>query len=997
MQKHPELTRSRLLRFIPQSRIFSRLYPRSTPVDLSVYSAPGRITFAEALCGKYRKAKVGEKFGPTWSTHWFRVGITIPRAWRGEEVHLRWNSSSEACIWQNGVPLQGLTGICLPPNEERPVRSEYILARRARGGERIKLYVEMACNQFNVTEGEEEKIGKLRLAEIAVFDRRIWELVWDFSVIAEMVEFLPPNTARSAQALYAGNEMLNRLDLDNPSTWPKARAAAAKYFSARNGDGQHNISAVGHAHLDTAWLWPLAETRRKCYRTFSTALTYMDEYPEYKFAAAQAQHYEWMKLEQPALYAKMRRRIKDNRFIPVGGTWVEPDCNIPSGESLVRQFLFGQRFFEREFGRICREFWNPDVFGYSGQLPQIIRGAGMRFFLTQKLSWNQINKPHNHTFWWEGIDGSRVLTHFPPADTYNGLCTVKQLIRNVHNNKDLDRCNESLYLFGYGDGGGGPNLEMLERLRRARDVDGLPKVQMRAPIEALERIEKDARNLVTHTGEMYLETHRGTYTTQARNKLNNRRSEEILHDAELLSAVVPAPYPAAELNALWKLVLLNQFHDIIPGSSITMVHRESLEQYARVISSGKKLCEHAIARLNPKHGKRVLAINTLGAPRTEVVTLPGRDKPGIVTAPSMGYCTQEPQACTDVPVTVSKSKKSITLENRFVRAVFHHDGTLVSFFDKRAGREAIAGEANRFVLFGEFNYDAWDVEAYHLEQRRETGRAKSACISEKDPLRVALEFKYALSPRCSLRQVISLTALSPRLDFACEVDWREQNNFLKVEFPTSIRSDHATYEIQFGHLRRPTHFNTPYDLARFEVCAQRWADLGEPGFGLALINDCKYGHSVHGGVMRLSLLRSSKYPDPAADMGAHAFRYALLPHLGTFQEANVIHEAAAFNSPLIIRRAGEECGSVSWFSVDQPGIVIDTVKKAEESRELVVRLYEAHGTRSRGVLSSSLPVKSAARCNLLEKEDKRIAWQNGAVKLDLGPFEIMTLKLRLWD
>ena len=297
MQKHPELTRARLARFIPQSRIFSRLYPRSAPVCLSVFSAPGRIPFSKAVRGRYRKARIGEQFGPLWSTHWFKLGIAIPSGWRGEEVHLRWDSSSEACVWRNGVPLQGLTGTRVPSSDERPIRTEFILARRARGGERITLYVEMACNQLNVTEGQDEIVGKLRMAEIAVFDRRIWDLIWDFSTIAEMVEHLPPNTVRAAQALYAGNEMLNRLDLDEPSTWSKSRAAAAQYFSARNGTGQHNISAVGHAHLDTAWLWPLAETRRKCCRTFSTALLYMDQYPEYKFAAAQAQHYEWMKRE----------------------------------------------------------------------------------------------------------------------------------------------------------------------------------------------------------------------------------------------------------------------------------------------------------------------------------------------------------------------------------------------------------------------------------------------------------------------------------------------------------------------------------------------------------------------------------------------------------------------------------------------------------------------------------------------------------------------------
>ncbi len=995
MQKHPELTRSRLIGFTAQSLIHGRLYPKRAPVDLAVFTAPGRIPFSQAVKGHYRPARIGEKIGPLWSTHWFKVGIEIPRDWKGAEVHLRWDSSSEACIWLDGVPVQGLTGTRSPADEQHPIRTEYVLSRRVRGGERITLYVEAACNQIIDSSGLDEFLGILRMAEIAVFDRRVWDLILDFTVIAEIAVELPQNTPRSAQALFAGNEMINLINLDDPSSWQKARSVAAKYLSARNGAGQHTISAIGHAHLDTAWLWPLAETKRKCYRTFSTALRYMEDYPEYKFTASQAQQYEWMKEEQPALYAKIRKRVKEKRFIPAGGSWVEADCNIPSGESLVRQFLFGQRFFQREFGMTCHESWNPDVFGYNGQMPQIMRGVGLSSFVSTKLSWNQTNKPHRHTFWWEGIDGSRVLTHFPPSDTYNGYCKVKQLLFSVGNYKDLDRSNESLYIFGYGDGGGGPNMEMLERLRRMCDVDGMPKVQIRAPQETIARIAADAQKLTTQVGELYLERHRGTYTTQARNKLGNRRCEKLLHDVELLASLAPQ-YPDKELQRLWKLTLLNQFHDIIPGSSITQVHKESLEQYADILSSGGKLRDLSLAQLGFKAGKRFVAINTLSAARTEVVELPGpAHKLAVVSAPAMGYAVQEPKTEADVPVTISETRKNITLENRFVRAVFRRDGTLVSLFDKGSEREAISGNANRFVLFGENNYDAWETEEYHLEARREACGAKSARITEKNPMRAAVEFKYDISPRCRLRQVVSLTAISPRLDFACETDWNERNLFLKVEFPTTLRSDYATYEIQFGHLRRPTHFNNSYDLARFEVCAQRWADLSEHGFGLALLNDCKYGHAVHGNTMRLSLLKSTKYPDGEADMGTHSFRYALFPHAGSFQEAGVAHEAMRFNVPLILGRTDADCGEHSWFSVEPSGIVIDTVKKAEDSDALIVRLYEAAGTHTRATLRSSLPVQSVVQSNLLEEDGEELAWMDGGVPLEFGPFQILTLKIGL--
>jgi alpha-mannosidase len=1004
MLKHLDITRRRLRTFLTEGALPGKLYPRREPVKLSVYSAPGRITFQEAVRRRYRPAAVRQQFGPFWSTHWFKVEIAVPGSWRGAEVHLLWDSCSEACVWRDGVPVQGLTGTGNPAwvGTAFPIRHQYILTKRAHGRERLTLYIEIACNHLFGAESYREIVGKLRQAEIATFDRDAWALLWDFTTVAEMAESLPLETPRGAQALFTANQMINFCDLDDRATWPRTRRVAREFLAARNGDGQHNVSAIGHAHIDTAWLWPLAETKRKCYRTFSTAVLLMDSYPEYKFVCSQAQQYEWMKLEQPALYATIKRRVREGRFIPAGGTWIEPDCNIPSGESLVRQFLVGQRFFQKEFGITCREFWNPDVFGYNGQLPQIMRGAGIRYFLTQKLSWNQINKPHSHTFWWEGIDGSRVLTHFPPADTYNANGTVKELLFHVRNYKDLERSNESYYLFGFGDGGGGPTMEMLERLRRVRDVDGMPRVEIRSPREFFARLEADAKPLTTQVGELYFEMHRGTYTTHARNKRHNRRCEELLHDVEFLAAMAATVgrgyrYPSRELEHLWKLVLLNQFHDIIPGSSITEVYKDSAQQYADVHTRGEKLREQAATSLGFGRGKRIVAINTLGAPRTEVVDVAGR--PAVVSAPAMGYAVQQPITATEQPVTVTESPGGFTLENQHLRAQLRRDGRLVSLFDKRTQREIIERRANQFVLFEDepMQFDAWDVDVYHLEKRREVPGAKKARVTERHPLRVTVEFQFDISRTSKLTQTVSLDALAPRLDFACEADWRERHKFLKVEFPTTIRAEHATYEIQFGHLQRPTHFNNSFDIARFEVSAHRWADLSEPGCGLALLNDCKYGHATHGNLMRLSLLRSPKSPDPEADMGRHQFRYALMPHAGDFRAAGVIEAARCFNSPLMIRKTDAPRAERSFFSVDQASVVIDTVKMAEDSNDLIVRLYEAHGGRCRVRLSSVLPVQSATRCNLLEQDEQRLRWKRGGVEFSVTPFQIVTLKLRLKD
>jgi alpha-mannosidase len=995
MQQHPEFTRSRVLSYQAQAKLLSCVYPSRLPVELSVYSPLDRVTFAQAIKGTYRPISLGCQLGPVWSTHWFKLNITIPSAWRHEEVHLRWDSSSEACVWQDGVPRQGLTGSDHPASD-KPIRTDFVLTKRARAGQRFTLYVEVACNQIIATEGRQEFIGKLRMAEIAVFDRRAWDLVWDMTVIAEMATTPPHNTPRAAQALFTANAMINQIDYDEPATWRKARALAAEFLSARNGDGQHNVHAVGHAHIDTAWLWPLAETKRKCYRTFSSALRNMEKYPEFKFACSQAQQYEWIKVEQPKLYTQIKTQVAKGNFIPVGGTWIEPDCNLPSGESLVRQFLVGQRFFEREFGVLCNEFWNPDVFGYTAQLPQIMRGCGIDRFLTQKLSQNEFNKPASQSFWWQGLDGSRVFTHFPPADSYLGNCSVAQLQYHVQNYKELDRSNDSLYLFGFGDGGGGPTTEMLERLRRARDVDGLPRVTIISPKNSLPRVRDRARSLTTHVGEMYFESHRGTYTSQAGNKRDNRRAEELLHDVELLAATSDSPYPKRELDRLWKIVLLNQFHDIIPGCSILQVHQESARQYAEVLGQGAAIRQRLITRLSGKPGRNILAINTLSEPRREVVQLPGDGgKLAIVSAPAMGYAIQEPSLTVDEPARVTENRGQFTLENSQIRAVFRTDGTLTSLTHKSTGRETIDGNANRFVLYGDqpVCYDAWNADVSHLEKRRDLGPAKSARVVQTDLLEVAIEFTFAISSQSHIRQRVSLSAIAQRLEFDCHVDWHETQKFLKVEFPTTLRSDEASYEIQFGHVRRPTHFNNRYDLARFEVCAHRWADLSEPDFGLALLNDCKYGYATHGKVMRLSLLRSPKYPDATADMGEHRFRYALLPHAGAVQQADVVHEARRFNCPMQLRSTSKPIGERSWFTVDNPAVVLDTVKRAEEGNSVVLRLYESSGCESTCSLTSFLPVKSVTRCDMLERDERQIPSRKGYIRLMLKPFEIVTLKL----
>ncbi len=1022
MQKHAELTLRRIQLFASERGLGGKLYTDKAPVSLSVYHAPDRIPFEQAMQGEYHPTQVAERFGPFWSTHWFRVEINVPQAWAGQEVHFLWDSSSEATVWQDGSPVQGMAGTG-GAWMSGPVRSEFTLTQKAKGGETYTLYIEMAVNNLfglgvNETPMRMAQVGVLRQAEIAVFDREAWDLLWDFKVVADMAEALGPNTPRGGQALFAANKMVNLIDLEDRSTWEKARTVAKLYLAAKTGEGQLNLSAIGHAHIDTAWLWPLAETRRKCTRTFSTAVRYMDEYPQYQFACSQAQQYEWIKEMHPDLYERIKEKIKAGRFIPTGGSWVEPDCNIPSGESLVRQFVYGQRFFRKEFGITCQEFWEPDVFGYSAALPQILRQVGMRHFLTIKLSWNQFNKLSSHSFYWEGLDGSQVLTHFPPADTYNSAANVKEVLFSQTNYKDLDRSQEAYLLFGWGDGGGGPTRDMLEQIKRMENVDGLPRVEMRSPHEFFTRLEENSEDLLTWVGELYFELHRGTYTTQARNKLYNRQSEFLLHDLEFVAAVAhtleDADYPQADLDRMWKMVLTNQFHDIIPGSSIAEVYEDSNAHYQEVLATAATLRNQSMVTLLGKpeqDGKNVAALNTLGVDRTEVVVLPaglegiqttaGGKSLGIASVPSYGYRVFSPDKNLDQMVRVEEVGETIVLENDLVRAVFRQDGALISLFDKRVKREGVepGQAANRFVLFDDNpnSWDAWDVDIFHLEKPLPVAGAKNYKVVEEGPLRAAVVFEYDLTSSATVRQTVSLTAVSPRLDFDNEVAWHENHKILKVEFPLNLHTTQATYEIQFGNVQRPTHWNTSWDMARFEVVGHKWADVSEPDFGVALLNDSKYGHSVHDNILRLSLLRAPTAPDPQADQGQHVFRYALLPHTGIPQEAGVIEEGYRFNDPLQIFPTGRDPVEKSFFQVSSPALILDTVKKAEDSDDVIVRLYEARGSHGEAQLSSPLPIQSAARCNLLEDEepDGETEWKGGSLSLKFRPFQIITLKLRM--
>ena len=942
MIRHLEYTRGRLAQ--ASERLRAAVRPEKAPLaELRVAGPVDRIPFEAAQRLDYRDARLGERFGPLWATFWFQARAIVPDAWAGRRVELLWDSGSEAALWRDGLLVQGL-------NRHHP---EAALVEKARGGEELVLAVELACNGMF---GPQEAPFELRRAELAVVDPEAWRRYFDFETLRAL------EAANGVDPSLAG---ALREQLERFCDTGEDDLLAALYENV-NGTHGHELAAIGHAHLDTAWLWPLAESRRKAARTFATQLRLMDEYPEHRFACSQAVHYEWMRDSRAELWERIREKVAAGQFVPVGGSWVEPDCNLPSGEALLRHFLHGQRFFERELGVRCREFWSPDAFGYSGQLPQLLRHVGIRRFLTQKLSWNRFNKPDQHTFVWEGVDGSQVLGHFPPADTYSSDAAVPELLRTVREYRDHDHSQTSLLVFGYGDGGGGPTAAMLETLRRARDLQGLPRTRVTTSEEFFDALDAGRGDPPVVVGELYFEYHRGVYTTQARTKRLNRRAEQALHDAEFVACARGAGYPHAELDRLWKLLLLNQFHDILPGSSIRLVHEESERDLAAVVAGAEALI-----------GTGETPVNTTGFPRREIAETPAGELVVVAAAP---YAAGGLVAAEDVVI-----REGLVLENEHLRAELSPAGYLLWLVEKSAGRHVLQGPGNRLELYEDrpVQFDAWDIDPAHLRTRRDAPEFESWEVVSDSPLRTEIAFQ-----RPGYRQVVRLDAGSRRLEFHAAVDWHERHTLLRVCFPLAVRAPFATYEMPFGYAERPTHFSTSFDRARYEVPGHRFADLSEHGFGCAVLTDSKYGYSCHGNELRVSLLRSPTSPDAEADQGEHEFAYAILPHVGGWREAGVLAEAHCFNAPL---RWTPLEATRSLAAVDDPNLVLDTIKRAEDSDALVLRLYEAHGARGTARLRLGVPVESARLANGLEEAGVELERDGGEVVLPYRPHELLTV------
>ncbi|NLK27319.1 MAG: alpha-mannosidase [Clostridiales bacterium] len=976
-------------------------------------------------------------YGPD-EHYWFRVDFTVPESFHEKPMWLRvrtqieeWDDAKnpQFLLFVNNVATQGID----------MNHREVLLERVAKAGDTYRLdlqaYTGTLHSEFNL------------IVEILEIDPRIIELYYDLRVPLDAFSRMEKEDSNRLAIENILNNTINYLDLRNPYSkeFYKSLDEAIQYIDKalyEDMAGYQDVIAtcIGHTHIDVAWWWTVEQTREKVGRSFATVLKLMEEYPNYKFMSSQPQLYYFLKERYPELYNRLKERVKEGRWEPEGGMWVEADCNLTSGESLVRQFLYGKRFFKEEFGVDNRILWLPDVFGYSGALPQIMKKSGIDYFMTTKLSWNQINKVPYDTLQWKGIDGTKVLTHFISTlgvgqdpdnffTTYNGLLHPDAIMGGWlrYQNKDIN--NDILISYGYGDGGGGPTREMLETSKRMeKGVRGIPKVRQEFAatyFKELEQRVKDHKRLPVWEGEFYFEYHRGTYTSMARNKRSNRKSELLLMDLELLSVLAKKqlgiPYPKEELERLWKLVMINQFHDILPGTSIHEVYEVTKREYAKIKEKASALLQERLEALVGS-GKGVTVYNTLGFERNDIVCLGElqatalRDEEGNVYPvqntsqgtiaylkgiPSKGsrtfevVDTVEANEGSDIPFTVTGLSD---LETPFYRISFDENGMFRSIYDKENDREVLqAGKSgNLFRMYEDkpIYYDNWDIDIYYTEKYWDADQVERMEWTEIGRLRATLEIDRKIS-NSTIKQKIYFYADTRRIDFETYVDWKEHQHLLKVHFPVNIHSDEATFDIQFGNVTRKVHTNTSWDIARFETCGQKWIDMSEGRYGVSLLNDCKYGHSIKDSNMAITLIKSGIEPNPMTDYEEHYFTYALYPHANTWRDGGTVQEAYKLNQRAYVVQGGVPGTKTSFVSIDKENVIIETVKEAEDGKSIILRMYECDNALTKANIKLGVNVTSIVECNLIEEEGEAIPLNEDGFAIEIKPYEIKTYKIYL--
>ena len=968
--------------------------------------------------------------------YWFRSQFTVPQSMDGKCIFLKIHTQIEE--WDDGRNPQFLLFVNGKVTQGQDMNHREVrLTDCAKAGETYTLdlqaYTGILHNEFSL------------MVTASETDLALLKLYYDLKAPADAYHYNRMMQGRTKSLIVeALNGALNLLDLRTPHSpeFDASVAAAQEYINEHlyknpelSGHDEIIASSIGHTHIDVAWWWTVSQTREKTARSFSTVLKLMEEYPNYKFMSSQPQLYVFLKERYPEVYEKVKERVKEGRWIPEGGMWLEADCNLTSGESLVKQF------FKDEFGIDSKILWLPDVFGYSGALPQIMKECGIEYFMTTKLAWNQIDKFPNDTFLWKGIDGTGILTHLITTPgvgqdiknthftTYNGMLDADAVIGawERYQNKDLN--NEVLICYGYGDGGGGPTRQMLEcSSRLEQGIAGIPRVVQESPVEYFERLDERVRNhkrLPQWEGELYFEYHRGTLTSMGRNKKGNRKSELAMMDLELLSLLAKKKgisYPKETLERMWKVILLNQFHDILPGSAIHEVYEVSKKEYEELLCEAHELIGERTKALAGE-GDGITVFNTLGFVRDDVVTLPeGCDAEALEDAEGVIYPVQHTNDGAVVSLKKLPSKgsrvykkakieKDISklwysientagnkkLETPFYTVVFDENGMLARLYDKKNEREVLkeGQKGNRMVMYEDkpMNFDNWDIDMYYTEKGWEASDLTSFEWTDIGDVCVCVMLERRIS-KSVIRQKITFYADSAVIRFDTYVDWKEHQHLLKVHFPVDLHTDEAAFDIQFGNLTRKIHRNTSWDEARFESCGQKWMDMSEGHYGVSLLNDCKYGHSALDGVMTLTLIKSGIEPNPTADQEEHTFTYALYPHAEGWRQANTVQEAMKLNQPLLSEEGGHAGCQNSFVWVDKSNVIIETVKMAEDDDGIIVRLYESENAKTKAHLFFGEKISSVESCNCLEEIKQTIETDGEGFEITIKPYEIQTYRVR---
>jgi len=1006
-------------------RLGEMILADSTPFSLEYFKSPTPVPYEEAVSREYKAIREGENWGQAWDSAWFRLAGEIPAAWKGKSIVAQLDFSGEGLVFgSDGRILQGISNGSVFKHDFN--RDLVRLHDACPGREDIVLRVEAtASGLFGVVAEPDPPVNsanrygsydaRVNRARLCVFDAELWHLWLDLRVVLGFIKTLPETGVRRSRLIRCANEAIDAFG-ENRQNATRSREILKRELGKPASASDLTVWAVGHAHLDTAWLWPAAETIRKCARTFASQLALLEKYPDYVFGASQPQQYAFLKERYPALYEQVKQMVAAGRWELQGGMWVEADCNVTGGESLVRQILHGKNFFRDEFDVEVDNLWLPDTFGFSAVLPQIMVKSGLKYFMSQKISWNQVNEFPHHTFRWRGLDGSEVIAHFLPENNYNGMLGTDCLVPAQAAFKEKDFIDGFLSLFGVGDGGGGPKEENIELGRRMKDLESAPRVRFASAREFFHGLEQYRDKLATWSGDLYLELHRGTFTTQAQVKKSNRRLEHKLRSLEMLLSCLPTgEYPIRELDAIWKKLLLNQFHDIIPGSSITKVYEVTHAEHDYLLSRCEELAADAASKLFKKDDKSIVLFNSLPETYNRPIVMARKgEEYGLTDEAGNAIPTQVEKNRLLIRASIpaysfltlkkvpkakaaTQTKSGLVLENDLVRYEFDRDAALISARDKELDRNIIipGQKGNLFTLYADFpnDWDAWDVDIFYEKNRIETAHG---IVLEKivtGPVRqyFCLILKIGQSV---IEQAISLAPDSKRLDFETMVNWGEKHRMLRVGFFVNVRAGHAALDTQYGYFWRPTRRATSWERAQFEVPVHRYADLSDGGYGVALLNDAKYGMRIHDNFLDLNLLRATTYPDPDADQGLHQFIYCLYPHKGDLVGSGVISEAAQLNQgAAVLEGWAAETKDLPW-RVQGDGLSLEVVKKAEKEDCRILRIVETNGRFSQGQLVIQNKSARLVETDLMEWSDGAAIDCGQPIPLNLKPFEIRTYKLK---